>query len=259
MQRPNARPRTVLAIGGLDPSGGAGLAADVLAIAAHRCHPMPIATALTVQDSAEVHRVEPTAPELLRAQLAVVIADLPVDAVKVGMLAGAPQVRVVAEALRRLRARDAALPIVIDPVLAAKGGHPLLDEAGRSALLDMLGLASLVTPNLDEHAFVGDLAVPTLLKGGHGTGARIVDVLRVPGEPDVRFARARIAVRPPRGTGCALASAIAARLAGGEPLPGAVRRAVRFVAARIRATVGVEGVGRGSPPLRAGSRGSGGP
>jgi hydroxymethylpyrimidine/phosphomethylpyrimidine kinase len=254
MERPIARPRTVLAIGGLDPSGGAGLAADVRAIADHGCHAMPVATAVTAQDSTRVFRVDPVPPDLLRAQLDAVVDDLPVDAVKIGMLAGAAQVGVVVETVRALRARSPALPVVLDPVLAAKAGYPLLDDAGKHELHHLLPLATLVTPNRDEHAALGNLGVPTLIKGGHGSGARVVDRLLVPGEPEVRLSRVRIQGPAPRGTGCTLGSAIAARLAGGEPLVDAVRRAVDYVARRIRGSAGIEGLGSGSPPLGLGSR-----
>ena len=136
-----------LTIAGSDPSGGAGIQADLRTFAALGVVGLSVITALTVQNSRGVQSVHPVAPDMLAAQLNAILEDTRPDAVKIGMLGGAAQVRVVADALRRFRPPN----VVLDPVLASTGGVPLLDEEGRRLLLtELLPLCDLVTPNLDE-------------------------------------------------------------------------------------------------------------
>lgn len=239
------RPR-VLAIGGSDSSVRAGLQMDLRTIAAHGCDGLSVVTAVTAQGSRGVSAVHVVPPEIVTAQIAAVLADDDVDAIKVGMLATAATVEAVARALAPL----SSTPIVVDPVLAASSGEALLDEGGIAPLLEKLfPLAALVTPNLPEAArltglplstdeervaaarrFVGPITA-VLLKGGHGDGDELVDLL-VDGDRVERFAHPR-QPRGMRGTGCALASAVAARLGSGEELDEAVRAALAYVQSEI--------------------------
>src|SRR5579863_2496197 len=142
-----SRPPVVLVIAGNDPSGGAGLAADIQAITAAGAHPAPVVAALTVQDSRDVIEVRAVDPSLVRAQAEQVFADMPVAAVKLGLLADAAVGRAVAALLKY----HAALPLVVDPVLAAGGGARLVEDGLLEVYRDALfPLATLVTPNAAE-------------------------------------------------------------------------------------------------------------
>src|SRR6185503_1224912 len=241
------RPR-VLAIAGSDSSGRAGLQMDLRTIAAHGCQGLSVVTAVTAQGPRGVTAVHVVPPEIVAAQLDALFSDDDVDAIKVGMLASAATVETVARALAPL----SSTPIVVDPVLVASSGEPLLDDDAIAPLLDRLfPLAALVTPNLPEAARLAGLPVDTdedrlaaarrlagpitavLLKGGHGAGDELVDLL-LDGETIERFTHPRRA-RAMRGSGCALASAVAARLASGDELRDAVRSAVDHVQREIAA------------------------
>jgi hydroxymethylpyrimidine/phosphomethylpyrimidine kinase len=255
------RPFTVLCVAGTDSAGCSGLAADLRTVTALGGHALLAVTAVTAQDTLRVHAVTPVAPRLVRAQIAAALGDPGADAVKVGMLAGAPVVHAVAAAL----ARRAGAPLVLDPVLRASSGGALLDRAGLRALREvLLPLVDLLTPNLPEaEALLGcriagvtamaDAAVrlrelgarAVVLKGGHARGAAPdvcadasgVTVLRAP----------RIACADTRGTGCVFSTACACQLAQGVPLAEAVRRAKRFVR---RAILRSYRLGRGPGPVR---------
>jgi hydroxymethylpyrimidine/phosphomethylpyrimidine kinase len=225
---------------GLDPSGGAGLVADLEALAAAGARGWAVATAVTAQGEAGALGFEPVSTALLSAELDALLggSERP-RAVKTGMLAAAPLVRVLAERLGEPPL--ARLPVVVDPVLLASSGAALLDAPPRT-LLPLLARATLATPNLpelaalsgedvssDEAAIRAARRLPAravLVKGGHRDGAPVdllVDARRV-----IRVSGRR---RPgsARGTGCRLASAIAAFLARGLSLEEAVRRAKRIV------------------------------
>ena len=232
-----------LTIAGSDPSGGAGIQSDLRTFAALGVVGLSAITALTVQNSQGVQSVHPVGPDVLAAQLNAVLEDTRPDAVKIGMLGGAAQVRVVAEALRRFRPPH----VVLDPVLASTGGVPLLDTDGRNVLRsELLPLCDLVTPNLDEAVRLGTLeTMAVLVKGGHW-----------PGEPEDRLTLrdgtvsvltdTRVETPHTHGTGCLLSAAIAAFLAQGVALPGAVRQAKQLVTESLRHPV-VVGQGRGYP------------
>jgi len=228
----------VLVVGGLDPSGGAGLAADLWALAEVGARGCPVATALTAQGPRGARAFEPVRPAMLRAQVEALLDGLAARrrprALKTGMLATAAN----AAALARLLARGplAQAPLVVDPVLAASSGLPLLGaRSARAALAPLLARATLVTPNLPELAMLTGLAVDgdeaavaaarslgcraVLVKGGHRTGAP-VDLL-VTARRVWRF-EGRRRKGTARGTGCRLASAIAGLLAQGAALPEAV-------------------------------------
>jgi hydroxymethylpyrimidine/phosphomethylpyrimidine kinase len=238
----------VLVVAGLDPSGGAGLAADGEALLAVGARMAPVASALTVQGAGGAYGAEAVPLPLVRAQVEGLLAGrgVPLRAAKTGMLATAEIAAEVARLLGLGRLRKA--PLVVDPVLAASSGLPLLDTGGappRQALAPLLARAALVTPNLPElEALAGapegslrtddDLVAAArslrcaavLVKGGHRRGAP-VDLL-VTARAVRRFeGRRRRGTR--RGTGCRLASAIAGLLAEGAPLAGAVAGAKAVV------------------------------
>jgi hydroxymethylpyrimidine/phosphomethylpyrimidine kinase len=252
----------LLSIAGSDPSGGAGLQADLKTFSAFACYGMAVVTALTVQNTRGVSSVHPIAPEIVTAQMDAVFADIEVDAVKIGMLAQPNIAESVAKTLARARARN----IVLDPVLAASSGDALSDaglvEAINSALLP---LAALVTPNLSEAAaltgrpLAGDTeamaaqarilleqgARAVLVKGGHLEGAP-VDVF-YDGVQLRLFAGRRVQTRNTHGTGCALSSAIAARVAHGAGLIEAITQAKSWLEAALAAADELD-IGRGCGP-----------
>jgi len=239
---------SALTIAGFDPSGGAGLQADLRVFASLGVAGWSVTTAITIQNTRGVHAVHPVDPSILRAQLDAVFSDArDLGAVKIGMLGGAAQARVVADALRRWRPRN----VVLDPVLASSGGVPLLDDP--AALDDLIPLCDLVTPNLNEPV----KGRVVLLKGGHGSGDESIDVLIVDGVAVREFRAPRLNASL-HGTGCRLSSAIAAHLALGAPLGTAIERAKELVTRELAAVVtpsvseGPGGPG-GAPPARPGA------
>lgn len=240
---------TVLVIAGSDSSGGAGITRDAQTLARFGAHVLPVITAVTAQTGARVSAVEVVPVHLVRAQMSAAFATGPVDAIKTGMLATRATVLAVAAALPA-----AAPPIVVDPVLASSSGGELLDGAGREALCGvLLPRAALLTPNIPEAAALlgvqpatteeqllqqaqallalGPAAV--LLKGGHAEGPEAIDLLLTRAAAPQWLRAPRIAARR-RGTGCALASAIAAGVAQGLDLPVACVRAKEHVAQLLR-------------------------
>ena len=249
--------RVALSIAGSDPTGGAGLQADLQVFRAFGVHGAGVVTALTVQDTGKVHQVLPAFPNVVLAQLRVLLRDLRPDAVKIGMLATDDVARSVELGLRELDGGpEGRPPLVIDPELAASDGTPLLERRAWGVLQDLIGHATLVTPNLSEAGSLSGCDVSTdegieaaacalvsnlgagaaLVKGGHREGApRDLLAVREGGSVSLQWLDAeRIDVGPVHGTGCALAAAIAASLAQGETLVSAVAHARRFVADAIR-------------------------
>ena len=242
----------VLAIAGSDPSGGAGIQADIKAISANGAYAMAVITALTVQNTRGVRGVQLVAPEFVAAQIDAIFDDIRVDAVKIGML-GSPEITLaVAEALQR---HQAPL-VVLDPVMVAKGGDRLLSEAAIRTLVErLLPIATILTPNLPEAAALLDEPEPTdaeampglaerlralgpaavLLKGGHLLAPMSPDYL-VSSDLSLWLEAERIPTRNTHGTGCTLSSALAAQLAVlDEPadLGAAASRAKAYVAQAI--------------------------
>lgn len=253
----------VLVVAGSDSGGGAGIQADIKAVTAMGAFAMTAVTALTAQDTRGVHAVHAVPEDFIRRQMEVVLADLGADAVKTGMLHGAGTIETVAGVLA---ARAPAVPVVVDPVMVAKGGARLLEDSAVAALrARLVPRAAIVTPNLPEaealtgrrisgtadfpaaaEALLAMGARAVLVKGGHLAGARVIDLL-VTADGAVReFADARIETRHTHGTGCTLASAIAAGLAQGMEMAAAVARARAYVRAAIRAA---PGFGAGHGPL----------
>lgn len=216
-------------------------------------------TAVTAQNTLGVHAVHALPPEFVRAQIEAVLDDIGADAIKTGMVGDAATVLAVAECLGTA-ARS--VPIVVDPVMVAKGGQALLAAEALDAMRDkLLPLATLITPNLPEaecllgrpisdpvdaaRRLLQTGAKAVLLKGGHGHGAELTDVLA--DSDGVRmFTMTRINTRHTHGTGCTLASAIAAGLGQGMGLDAAVGRACRYVHEAIRTA---PGFGAGHGPL----------
>ncbi|MCW5745159.1 MAG: bifunctional hydroxymethylpyrimidine kinase/phosphomethylpyrimidine kinase [Alphaproteobacteria bacterium] len=254
----------VLIVAGSDSGGGAGIQADIKAVTALDGFAMTAITALTAQNTQGVHGVVGIDPAFIAQQMEVVLADLGADAIKTGMLHSAEVIETVTSTLLKC-APD--VPLVVDPVMVAKGGHRLLQTAAERTLIErLLPHASLVTPNLPEaEALVGFsiageadmnragkavLALgpkAVLVKGGHldGGSAEVVDILMT-SQGVTRFTHRRIASRSTHGTGCTLASAIACGLAQRLPLVEAVSRARDYVR---RAIETAPGFGTGHGPL----------
>ena len=248
----------VLVVAGSDSGGGAGIQADIKTITALGGYAMSAITAVTVQDTLGVSAVHPIPPAIIAAQIRAALADIGADAIKTGMLGDAEAIEATIEAL----AGFPGVPLVVDPVMVAKGGASLLAADGLAPLRKLLATASLVTPNAPEAAVLTGLAVQTtddlrragealltagvravLMKGGHVPGESVIDILMTPHGETV-FEGPRIATRHTHGTGCTLASACATGLALGLEAQEAVGRAWAYVAEAIRRAPGL-GVGAG--------------
>jgi hydroxymethylpyrimidine/phosphomethylpyrimidine kinase len=254
----------ILSIAGSDPSGGAGIQGDVKTFSALGCYGMAAVTALTAQNTLGVQAVEPVRADFVAAQIDSIFADIAVDAVKIGMIGGPDNVAAIAGALRRHAARN----VVLDPVLAASGGRSLGGDALIAPIrAQLFSLARLVTPNLMESAlFAGGrmaenpeemravaqklhaLGAPAVLvKGGHLAGGAAYDLL-YDGAEFFEFSAPRVVTRNSHGTGCALSSAIAARLGQGARLQDAVADAKAFLSAALEAGKTLDvGAGHGPP------------
>jgi hydroxymethylpyrimidine/phosphomethylpyrimidine kinase len=245
-----------LSIAGVDPSGGAGIAADLKTFHQHGVYGCAVVTLLTAQNTSELRRSEAMPAEFVAEQLDCLLDDIRPAAVKTGALGTTAIVEVVAE-----RMRAAGVALVVDPVRIAKHGAALLDVAARTALLEkLLPLATLVTVNADEAAWLAERDVrdheqallaaerlhalgvrSVLVKGGHLPGERAIDLLLLEGTLH-RLEAPRLNARHTHGVGCTLSAAIAANLAHGLPLLAACERAKRWLS---RAIAGAQGVGHG--------------
>ncbi|PNU20591.1 phosphomethylpyrimidine kinase [Geothermobacter hydrogeniphilus] len=243
LQPPRGR---VLTVAGSDSGGGAGIQADLKTITLLGGYGMSAVTALTAQNTLGVTGIHPCPADFVAEQLETVLSDLGCDILKTGMLFSADIVSAVASAIDRH-----GLPAVVDPVMIAKGGAPLLQQQAVEVLItELLPFTYLLTPNLPEAEALSGIAIETetemeraarklqtmgarnvLLKGGHLKGAA-VDLL-LAGDKLHRFASERIATTNTHGTGCSYSSAIATLLAQGQPLPVAVKTAKRFINAAI--------------------------
>ncbi len=237
-----------LTIAGSDSSAGAGIQADLKTFSALGVYGLTAVTCVVAETPGRVSKIEPVSASLVREQIEVLLRGFPVAAIKTGLLFSAEIIREIASALREHR----SIPLVIDPVMVATSGDPLLQEDAIGIYeRELFPRAALITPNLDEAARlldkpIGDLrgmrkageilankyGVSVLLKGGHLTGDQATDLLFLNGnviEFSAPFSRG-IATH---GTGCTYSAAIAAGLATGLPLEEAVRRAKNFVSAAI--------------------------
>lgn len=256
--------RVALSIAGSDPSGGAGIQADLRTFALHGVYGMAAITALTAQNTTGVFGVHVAPGDFLAAQLRAIADDIPPHALKTGMLATADLARVVAHAIRTFGWGT----LVVDPVMVATSGDRLLGRDAEQVILqELVPLATLVTPNLDEAELLVGKPVRTpaqmeaagrdlleagaraaLVKGGHLGGHEVTDVL-VTTSGARRFVRPRIDTTSTHGTGCTLSAAITAGLALGESLEHAVEQGLGYVA---RALAAAPGLGKGHGPLGVG-------
>lgn len=259
---PSPRPN-LLTIAGFDPSSGAGITADLKVFASHQVIGLAAITALTVQSTQGVRRVDPVSPDTLRQTLDCLAEDLPISGVKIGMLATAPVVDVVADFLGNSGIPTAR--IVLDPVLESSSGRALLSGDGINLLKKrLLPLAGWVTPNLAELSILagfevsGRDSVPAVTAGLAArfpnlnivvTGGHLDppdDFLHTAQGVQQWFPGQRIETRSTHGTGCAFSSALLARLVAGDSAPQAVAAAKSYVAEAMRAAVPL---GRGHGPL----------
>ncbi|WP_400082666.1 bifunctional hydroxymethylpyrimidine kinase/phosphomethylpyrimidine kinase [Yoonia sp. R78084] len=253
----------VLSIAGSDPSGGAGIQADIKAISANGAFAMAAITALTAQNTTGVESIHLVPPAFVHDQIATIFADIRVDAIKIGMIANADIAAAVADALARYK----GTPIVLDPVMIAKGGAALLQPDAVRTLRDvLLPMAAVLTPNLPEAAHLlgaapastrdamaaqgkalCDLgATAVLMKGGHLEGPDSPDCL-VTNDDVTWFEGLRTATANTHGTGCTLSSALAAHLAKGLSVAQATSAAKSYVATAIERS-GDLSVGKGHGP-----------
>ncbi|MET1754064.1 bifunctional hydroxymethylpyrimidine kinase/phosphomethylpyrimidine kinase [Novosphingobium sp. RD2P27] len=245
MTAQTSAPPRVLSIAGSDSSGGAGIQADIKTITMLGGFAMTAITAITAQNTLGVTGVDVVSPEMVAAQIDACVADIGVDAVKIGMLGSATVAHTVADRLEQL-----TVPVVFDPVMIASSGSVLADADTIAAFERLMKLAALTTPNVPELAALGGSdAMATrnlayLAKGGDAPGAVVVDRLLRPGLPPVEWRAPRIITRHNHGTGCTLSSAIATELGRGLDLQEAVERARLFVRAALEAAPGL-GAGHG--------------
>ena len=252
----------VLIVAGSDSGGGAGIQADIKTVAMLDAYAATAITALTAQNTEGVFGVLPIPPDFVRRQIEVVLDDIGADAIKTGMLHDLPVIETIAAVLRE---RAAGIPLVVDPVMVAKGGARLIEPDALEGLKRLLiSRAEILTPNLPEAellcgATIGNVAEmraagetllalgcqAVLVKGGHLSGETLSDVLVTAAGVRV-WESPRLMTRHTHGTGCTFASGIAAGLAQGLDVETAVDRARAYVQ---RAIAGAPGLGRGYGPL----------
>ena len=261
------KPPVILTIAGFDPSSGAGVTADIKTIAAHGCYGVSCITAMTVQSTAGVRRVDPIDPGLVTATLEELAADIPIAAVHIGMLGAAKVVKSVVEFLGSRSGKTQLPNIVLDPILKSSSGADLLDAAGTKLLIEkLIPLADVVTPNIEEAAVLTGMKVTDLesmrsaaaklhemgsaavvVTGGHLDKA--IDLLSFTTKAGVEqevFKAERQRSNSTHGTGCAFATAIACHLALDRGLAEATLLAKTYVTAAIAAG---HPLGRGTGPV----------
>lgn len=257
----------VLTIAGVDPSGGAGVLADVKAISALGGYACGVVTALTAQNTHSVTGVLPVAPEFVAAQIDTLLSDVRIDATKIGMLGEGPVIATVADRLTHWQAAR----IVLDPVMVAKSGDALLAKSAVGALREcLLPLALVITPNLPEagvllegrapdsiremrtaaerlHARMGSGERWVWLKGGHLAGSDAIDVL-FNGDKMIELSAPRVQTKNTHGTGCTLSAALATLVAKKLPVADAARRAKDYLTRALQAAGDLQ-VGGGHGPV----------
>lgn len=252
-------------IAGSDSGGGAGIQADLKSFSANGVYGASVLTALTAQNTLGVSAIHDIPPDFVRAQMDAVYSDLNVGATKIGMLSKVPIIEAVAEGL----GAHSTGPVVLDPVMVAASGDPLLQTSAVSSLIELLvPLAEVITPNLHEAARMLETDVAeteaqmqeqaehllkmgaqsVLLKGGHGTGQESADLFLTLNGPAIWLRDVRIATGNTHGTGCTLSSAIAAGLAKGQGLEASVRSAKSYIQAAIAASDLLK-IGQGHGPV----------
>lgn len=263
--RVKAHQGRVLIIAGSDSGGGAGIQADIKTVTALGGYAATAITALTAQNTMGVHGIHEVPPAFVGQQIEVVLGDIGADAIKTGMLHRTDVLGAVTTALSRA-APD--VPLVVDPVMVAKGGASLLDEDARAVVRDrLIPRATVLTPNIPEAEILAGMTIgdetamaaagekllalgprAVLMKGGHLPGEEVFDLLLTDAGIE-RFTSPRIESRHTHGTGCTLASALACGLAQGLPVGEAVERARGYV---LQAILSAPGFGQGHGPLNHG-------
>lgn len=253
----------VLIIAGSDSGGGAGIQADIKTCAAFGAYAMTAITAVTAQNTVGVQKVEALSPEMVKAQIESVLSDIGADVIKIGMLANQAIIETVASVIE-----DTSAYVVLDPVMVATSGDKLLEDGAIKALKEkLIPLCDVITPNVPEAEILTDMkiedvddlgkagakllelgAYAAVMKGGHLDGKMVVDVL-VSEDENAMMTAPRIRSKHTHGTGCTLASAIAANMALGVPLDEAVNTAREFVFEAIRSA---PKLGQGHGPLNHG-------
>lgn len=258
--RKTSGPPVVLTIAGYDPSSGAGITADIKTISAHKCYGVSCITALTVQSTQGVKRVDPVEGRIITETLQELVNDIDVAAVKIGMLGSAEAARAIVAFLKRNRIAH----VVLDPVISSSSGAELLTREGIQILKEkMLPLASVITPNIAEAAALTCLPVTTsdqmapaaealhdmgvrnvVITGGHLDPP--VDCVLREGRDPVFLAGPRVPGTSTHGTGCAFSTSLACHLALGKNLIDAARAAKSYVETALR---NAPGIGKGTGPV----------
>lgn len=251
--------KNVLTIAGSDPSGGAGIQADLKTMCALGVYGMSAITAVTVQNTRKVYGVQEIDPGIVAGQIDAVFGDIPVHAVKIGMVSDVEIIRTIRDRLIYHKAKN----IIVDPVMVSKSGYRLLREEAELAVGDLIAIADIVTPNIPEAELITGRTIRTaedmaeaarqilhmgagavLVKGGHLEGD--ADDLLLWGGGTLCLPAPRIPTKNTHGTGCTLSSAVACGLAKGLSLPEAVREAKEYVTRAIRDSLFIGG---GAGPL----------
>lgn len=231
----------VLVFAGHDPSGGAGIQADIEAIAAQGAHALPVITALTVQDNDHVYAVHAVDAQIIVQQTMTLIAKMPIAAIKIGIVAHGKNAAAIASVIQKIQLRQAGLPVVLDPVLGSGQGDALALDDAVASLQPLLKVATLITPNLPEARRLAPLAQDAraqaqallayrckdvLIKGGHGSDERVCNLwFSGSGQRDWQWPRLPGEFH---GSGCTLASAIAAQLALGKDMASSLQLAQEY-------------------------------
>jgi hydroxymethylpyrimidine/phosphomethylpyrimidine kinase len=243
----DGKPARILIIAGSDSGGGAGIQADIKTVTMLGGHAMTAITAITAQNTLGVDAVHIVPTQMVIDQIAAVVSDIGVDAVKIGMIGNADTAHAVADSLSEL-----SCPIVFDPVMVSTSGAALADADTISAFERLMRLSTLTTPNLPELEALGGkdalLArrIPLLIKGGHADGDQIIDELHLALGQSESWTDSRIETRSTHGTGCTLASAVATGLGQGMELVQSVERARLFVRLALH---DAPGLGQGHGPM----------
>lgn len=253
-----------LTIAGSDSGGGAGIQADLKTFSSLGVYGASVITAITAQNTEGVRRIQAVPWEMVKGQIDAVFEDLKIDAVKIGLLYNEANIEFVADAI------DSFCPsiVILDPVMISTSGSKLMeDEAIESLISELFHRVTLITPNIDEAAFLSGMPIrneqemetaaqklqamgcrSVLMKGGHLGGQEMADILFTPGEAPLRLVVPAVDTQNTHGTGCTLSSAIAAYMALGKKLPEAVQAAKAYITAALDAGADVQ-TGNGHGPL----------
>ncbi len=258
-----AKPARIMTIAGSDSGGGAGIQADIKTIMALGGYGCSALTAITAQNTLGVQGVLPLPSAFIRLQIDSIVSDIGVDMAKTGMLASSEVMKTIAAAIS-----EYGIPLIADPVMVAKGGAALLEKEAIATLIsDIVPLSHLITPNLPEAELLTSAKITSiadqekagqrlltmgaraaLIKGGHGEGEEIVDILVTP-SGTLHFPTERIDTRHTHGTGCTLSAAIATCLAQENDLPKAIAKAKKYL---HKAITLAPKIGKGHGPLNHG-------